>query len=98
MAAGLIFALAAAGLFAVGIALQAGEARRASAEQSLRPSLLRRLVGRPRWVAAPVAGPLGWAFAGVALLFAPLTLVQPTLCMALVFLLPLGRRMLAERV
>lgn len=63
-----------------------------------RPSLLARLVRRPRWLAALGLGALGWPLQALALLFAPLTLVQPALGLGLVVLLGLAVRLLGERV
>src|SRR5581483_10862351 len=95
---GLALALAAAALYAGGIALQALEARAAPPERALRLALLRHLVRRPRWVAGTLAGLAGWALQATALLVAPLTLVQPALPAGLVLLLPLGKRALGEPV
>jgi len=85
-------------LFDLGVALQAMEARDVSHDHSLRPSLLGRLVARPRWVFATLLGVAGWPFHVVALLLAPLTVVQPALASGLLLLLVLGDRMLGERV
>ena len=85
-------------LFDLGVALQALEARSVSHRHSLRPSLLGRLVARPRWVFATLLAGAGWPFHVAALLLAPLTVVQPTLAIGLLLLLVLGDRMLGERV
>lgn len=85
-------------LFDLGVALQAMEARDVSHDHSLRPSLLGRLVARPRWVFATALAAVGWPFHVVALLLAPLTVVQPALASGLLLLLVLGDRMLGERV
>jgi processive 1,2-diacylglycerol beta-glucosyltransferase len=98
MLVGLALALAAAMLYAAGVALQAIEAREIPEEHAMRVSLLRRLVARPRWIAGTAAGLAGWALQALALLFAPLTLVQPAIATGLVFLLPVCRRVLRERV
>src|SRR5436190_5101767 len=85
-------------LFDLAVALQALEARAVPREHGLRPSLLRRLVARPRWLFATLLGGAGWPFHIVALLLAPLTVVQPALASGLLLLLVLGDRMLGERV
>jgi hypothetical protein len=85
-------------LFDLGVALQAMEARDVPHDHALRPSLLGRLAARPRWVFATVLAVAGWPFHLVALLLAPLTVVQPALASGLLLLLVLGDRMLGERV
>ena len=70
-------------LYAVGIVLQAGAARSAPVEDALRLALFRRLVRSRRWLAGTALGLLGWALQTVALLHAPLTLVQPLLGLSL---------------
>jgi hypothetical protein len=85
-------------LFDLGAALQALEARQVPAHLSLRPSLLSRLVARPRWVFATLVAWSGWPLHVAALLLAPLTVVQPALASGLLLLLVLGDRMLDERV
>src|SRR5947207_7101750 len=85
-------------LFDLGVALQALEARSVSHHHALRPSLLGRLVARPRWVFATLLAGAGWPFHVAALLLAPLTVVQPALASGLLLLLVLGDRMLGERV
>jgi drug/metabolite transporter (DMT)-like permease len=95
--AGVGIALAAAALYALAVGLQAIEARQAPPEDTLRLALLRRLVKRPLWVAGAATGVLGWVLQALALTFAPLTLVEPTLAASLVFLLLLGTRLTGER-
>jgi drug/metabolite transporter (DMT)-like permease len=85
-------------LFDLGVALQALEARDVSHRHALRPSLIRRLIARPRWVFATLLAAAGWPLHVVALLLAPLTVVQPALASGLLLLLVLGDRMLGERV
>jgi drug/metabolite transporter (DMT)-like permease len=96
--AGVLVALSAAALYAVAVALQAIEARRAPRKDTLRFALLGRLVRRPLWLAGAAIGVLGWVLQAVALSFAPLTLVEPTLAASLVFLLIFGARALGEHV
>src|SRR2546426_11731197 len=95
---GILAALAASALYAVGMALQAVEARLAPEAQALRLSLFRRLVRRPRWIAGTALGLSGWALQALALAQAPLTLVQPLLGSSLVFLLAISVWRLGERV
>ncbi len=96
--AGVLVALAAAALYSVAVGLQAVEARQAPREETLRFALLGRLIRRPLWLAGAVTGILGWVLQAVALSFAPLTLVEPTLAASLVFLLIFGARALGEHV
>jgi len=95
---GIAAAAAAAACFDGGLALQALDARTVPHELGLRPSLLRRLVRRRRWLAATALALAGWPFHLLALGLAPLSLVQPTLAFGLVLLLYLGHRVLGERV
>jgi hypothetical protein len=96
LALGIAAAVAASCLYNTSIALQALEAREVSAEHSLRPSLIGRLVRNRRWLAATGLGLLGWPLEIGALLLAPLTVVQPCLASGLILLLWLGARKLGE--
>jgi drug/metabolite transporter (DMT)-like permease len=91
-------ACGASALYNLGLALQALDARAAPAEHGLRLSLLRGLVRRPRWLAGTGLTILGWPLQTVALLLAPLAVVQPALAFGLVLLLLVGARNLGERV
>src|SRR5438105_6210818 len=95
---GMAAACAASAMYNVAVALQALEARHVPAEHGLRPSLLLRLVRRPRWLAGAALNILAWPVQTVALLAAPLTVVQPCLAAGLLLLLAMGARMLHERV
>jgi drug/metabolite transporter (DMT)-like permease len=95
---GILAALGAAALYAVGTTLQALEARVAPEAQALRLSLFRRLVKRPRWLLGTALGFTGWALQALALAHAPLTLVQPLLGTTLVFLLAIAVWRLDEHV
>ncbi len=95
---GVIVAVVAAALYGVAVGLQALEARRVPAEHALRASLVRRLFRRPLWLMGAIVGAIGWGLQGVALSFAPLTLVEPALALSLVFLLVIGAQALNERV
>lgn len=96
VALGIVAAVAASLLYNTSIALQALEARKVPEEHSLRPSLLGRLLRNRRWLGATVLGLLGWPFEVVALLLAPLTVVQPCLASGLILLLWLGVTRLGE--
>jgi len=95
---GIAAAVAASALYNLGVALQAIEARRAPVDEGLHPSLLMRLVRRPLWLAGIALGLVGWPLQTAALLLAPLTVVQPALGVGLVLLLPIGARVLGERI
>jgi len=96
--AGVSIALVAAALYALAVGMQAVEARQAPPDETLRLALLGRLVQRPVWLTGAALGVLGWVLQAVALTFAPVTLIEPTLAMSLVFLLFLGARRLGEPV
>jgi drug/metabolite transporter (DMT)-like permease len=85
-------------LYNVGVALQALEARTTDRGSGLRASLLRRLASRRRWLAGTFLNVLGWPLQAVALLLAPLSVVQPALAFGLLVLLAVGARRLGERV
>lgn len=97
LALGIICAIGASALYNTSIALQALEAREVGREHALRASLIGRLVRNPRWLLATLIGLLGWPLEIVALLLAPLTVVQPCLAAGLVLLLWLGVTRLGER-
>ena len=96
LALGIICAIGASALYNTSIALQALEAREVGQEHALRVSLIGRLVRNPRWLVATLIGLLGWPLEIVALLLAPLTVVQPCLASGLVLLLILGVTKLGE--
>ena len=83
-------------LYNTSIALQALEARDVPHEHSLRISLIGKLVRNPKWLGATALGLLGWPLEIVALLLAPLTVVQPCLVSGLIVLLWLGATKLGE--
>src|ERR1700750_1369887 len=97
LALGIICAIGASALYNTSIALQALEAREVGQEHALRASLIGGLVRNPRWLVATLIGLLGWPLEIVALLLAPLTVVQPCLASGLVLLLFLGVTRLGER-
>jgi drug/metabolite transporter (DMT)-like permease len=95
LAGGIVLGAAAACCFDGAVALQALEAR-AVADSSVGAGLIRRLVRRPRWLAATALAVAGWPLQVAALALAPLTVVQPSLALGLVLLLVLGVRLLGE--
>ena len=84
-------------LYSLGIGVQAIDARVASDEHALRLSLLTHLLRRGRWLLGTAMTAFGWPLQIVALSFAPLEVVQPTLSVGLLVLLALGERLLGER-
>jgi hypothetical protein len=96
LALGIAAAVAASLLYNISIALQALEAREVPGEHSLRPSLIGKLVRNKRWLGATALGLAGWPLEIVALLLAPLTVVQPCLVSGLILLLWLGATKLGE--
>jgi hypothetical protein len=89
-------AVGASTLYSLGIALQAMDAKEAPHEQYLRLSLFTNLMRRARWLAGTGLSILGWPLQVIALLLAPLVLVQPALATGLVVLMFLAQRMLGE--
>ena len=98
LAAGMVAAGCAAVCYEVGYALQARGSRRAPVELGLRPGLLGSLARQRLWVVGVALAVLGWPLQLLALRYAPLTVVQPTLALGLVLLLALAARFLGERV
>lgn len=96
LALGIVAAVAASCLYNTSIALQALQVRDVHHEHSLKPSLLGKLLQNKRWLLATGIGLCGWPLEIVALLFAPLTVVQPCLASGLVVLLWLGVKRLGE--
>lgn len=93
---GIVTAVGASVLYNTSIALQALQVRGVHHEHSLRPSLIGKLVRNKRWLGATLLGLIGWPLEIVALLFAPLTVVQPCLASGLIVLLWLGVKRLGE--
>ena len=98
MIAGIAVALAAACCYELAYVVQALEARRAGGGERIEPTLLGRLLRRPRWVAATALSGVGALLQIWALTLAPLTVVQPTLALGLVLLLVLSATVLHEPV
>lgn len=96
LALGIVAAVGASVLYNASIAFQALEVRQIPGEHSLRPSLIGKLIRNRRWLGATALGLAGWPLEIVALLLAPLTVVQPCLVSGLVLLLWLGTKRLGE--
>ena len=96
LALGIIAAVGASVLYNTSIALQALEVRDVPHEHSLKVSLIGKLVRNRKWLGATALGLLGWPLEIVALLLAPLTVVQPCLVSGLIVLLWLGTKKLGE--
>ena len=89
-------AVGASTLYSLGIALQAMDAKEAPHEEHLRLALAWSLLRRARWLAGTGLSILGWPLQIVALLLAPLVVVQPALAVGLLVLMFLAQRMLGE--
>ena len=89
-------AVGASTLYSLGIALQAMDAKEAPHEEHLRLALVLNLLRRARWLAGTGLSILGWPLQVVALLLAPLVVVQPALAAGLLVLMFLAQRMLGE--
>ena len=95
---GVTSALGASSLFNLGIGVQALDAREAPRDETLRLSLIRRLIRKPRWMIGLVIGGLGFPLEVIAFATAPFVVVMPLLATGLLLLLAFGVRMLGERV
>jgi drug/metabolite transporter (DMT)-like permease len=93
---GIVAAVGASTLYSLGIALQAMEAKEAPPEEHLRLALAMNMIKRSRWLLGTGLSILGWPLLVVALLLAPLVLVQPALAAGLLVLMFLAERMLGE--
>jgi hypothetical protein len=93
---GIVAAIAASTLYSLGVALQAMDAKRTPHSEHLHPALALNLLRRARWLAGTGLSMLGWPLQVVALLLAPLVVVQPTMAVGLLVLLFFGQRMLDE--
>src|SRR5271167_1666023 len=93
---GIAAAVGASSLYSLGIALQAMDAKQAPPEEYLRLALVGRLLRRGRWLLGTGLSVLGWPLQVVALLLAPLVVVQPALAAGLLVLLFFAQRMLGE--
>jgi hypothetical protein len=93
---GIAAAVGASTLYSLGIALQAMDAKQTPRGEHLRLALVWRLARRGRWLLGTGLSILGWPLQLVALLLAPLVVVQPALAAGLLVLMFLGQRMLHE--
>jgi hypothetical protein len=93
---GIAAAVGASTLYSLGIALQAMDAKQTPRVEHLRLALAWRLARRGRWLLGTGLSILGWPLQLVALLLAPLVVVQPALAAGLLVLMFLGQRMLHE--
>jgi drug/metabolite transporter (DMT)-like permease len=91
-----VAAIAASTLYSLGVALQAMDAKRTPHAEHLHPALALNLLRRARWLAGTGLSMLGWPLQVVALLLAPLVVVQPTMAVGLLVLLFFAQRMLDE--
>ncbi len=89
-------AVGASTFYSLGIALQALDAREAPREEHLRVALVWGLLRRARWLAGTGLSILGWPLQVIALLLAPLVVVQPALAAGLLVLMFVAQRMLGE--
>jgi drug/metabolite transporter (DMT)-like permease len=90
-------AIGASTLYSVGIALQAMDAKEAPHDEHLRLALVLGLLRRVRWMTGTVLSIFGWPLQVLALLLAPLAVVQPALAAGLLVLMLIAERMLGER-
>jgi drug/metabolite transporter (DMT)-like permease len=93
---GIAAAVGASTLYSLGIAFQALDAREVPHEAYLRLALVRRLIRRRRWLLGTGLSILGFPLQIVALLLAPLVVVQPALAVGLLVLMLFGQRLLGE--
>jgi hypothetical protein len=96
LALGMIAAVGASTLYSLGVAFQAIEAKTSPASEHLRLALAWNLIRRGRWLLGTGMSILGWPLQVLALLLAPLVVVQPTLAAGLLVLMVVGQRMLHE--
>lgn len=96
LALGIVAAVGASVFYSLGIAFQAQDAKESPREAHLRLALVWELVRRGRWMLGTGLSILGWPLQVLALLLAPLVVVQPALAMGLIVLLFVGQRMLSE--
>jgi len=89
-------AVGASVFYSLGIALQAMDAKEAPHGDHLRLALVWGLVRRGRWMLGTGLSILGWPLQVIALLLAPLVVVQPALAAGLLVLVFVGQRMLGE--
>src|ERR1700674_938486 len=89
-------AVGASTLYSLGFAFQAMDAKEAPGEEHLRLALAGGRVRRARWLLGTGLSMLGFPLQVLALLLAPLVVVQPALAAGLLVLMFLAQRMLGE--
>src|SRR4051812_48304643 len=94
---GIAAAVGASTLYSLGVAFQAMDAKEAPEETHLRLALAWRLVRRGRWLLGTGMSILGFPLQVVALILAPLVVVQPALAAGLLVLMVAGEHMLGEK-
>jgi len=94
---GIAAAVGASTLYSLGVAFQAMDAKEAPHEEHLRLALAWRLVRRSRWLIGTGLSILGFPLQVLALLLAPLVVVQPSLAAGLLVLMLAGEHLLDER-
>jgi len=94
---GILAAAGASTLYSLGIALQAMDAKQAPKEEHLRVALAWGLVRQGRWLFGTGLSILGFPLQVLALILAPLVVVQPALAAGLLVLMVAGEHMLDER-
>lgn len=95
---GVATAFGSSALYSLGVSIQASEAATTERKLALRLSLLVELARRRRWLLGAAIALAGWPLQVVALLLAPLTLVQPALAAGLVILVALGAHQRGARI
>lgn len=98
VAIGIVVALVAALANAFSIVLQAAEARHTPDREGMHLSLLRDLAQRPRWLLGTALMLVVWVLQVVALAFASIAIVQPTIASSQLALLAIARARLGERI
>src|SRR3979411_2275327 len=93
---GILGAIGASKLSSLGTALQAADAKQAPHEENLRLALAWGLLKRARWLLGTGLSILGFPLQVVALMLAPLVVVQPALATGLLILMLLAEPMLGE--
>jgi drug/metabolite transporter (DMT)-like permease len=96
--AAFLLALGAGAVFALGTVLQQREAMTESDSEAESATILLRLARHPVWLAGIAAYGVAYGMQATALGIGKLVVVQPTLATTIVFALPLGARLSAQRI
>src|SRR5487761_2057642 len=94
---GILAAAGASTFYSLGIALQAMDAKQAPSEEHLRLALAWGLVKSRRWLFGTGLSIMGFPLQVIALMLAPLAVVQPALAAGLLVLMVAGEHLLDER-